>query len=435
MVSWLLHTSLLSNIERSDGLGGCKRRPVPPAVKLFFMKWLDAYSEGQQPKSTKEMAKALGVSDKACSSAFRMLISNGYVERVAEGTGGVGRPKYIYRPARKTMIAVDGYANKCSLYWGEQIKDFFRDIGGDPPGLCVFYMTLLAHADKAGFVSGVGCRRLCHLVGVTRQSLGVYEKALIKRKLIRSIVPAFAGGGLVKKLDKVYLLDFEWSFKRRGSGRAVEIRYPMFGAEWINHAQQLIEGLCGGSKFILHTPSLSRAMLNFSVDDGLVFSGLPDNERVRLIEALQPRLLVYACWMIRYHPELIGMHDDKIKKCQDLESKIHRELLGNYTGAMAESASMIVGAIRVSANMIARLVLLPLRLARFPGKERTIYQEITVNSGCVQIVNDRNEADEIVIRALMPGVSYDLDNEYRVYDEMNGAYLFVRSLSDDGCNK
>ncbi|WP_298183766.1 hypothetical protein [uncultured Pseudomonas sp.] len=377
------------------------------AAQFFLLRFVQQFGLGRAVTlGVKELAKALGMTDRVISLASKELAAGGYLN-LRLLAGGKGRPSTEYEcldiPTAKRKRGTGVGARP--VIHAQRIDKLLRastDKSAD--GLSwsnrLLLAVLLVHADEFGVVRGLGLRDLSDLTGLRKDVLANRLQLLIDKCFIRARVPGATGSGLFRPMKSAYYLNLPLLSSPLAHADAVLIhcswwktyQNEMSEAERIfGFAAVLKEGLIPGDSYDLEQFPYLRHV------EPLV-GKLNDSRTSRFIPTLQSRLDDYAAILLSSHwSEIQGQaekHDHGLFRRIYRECRVVRNLTDRAGKPLRkELLLLLMGAARhraksIQHDLIANFSELPLESLSYlvmPSSKQRL-KEAGLKEGQIPIV-------------------------------------------------
>jgi hypothetical protein len=188
---------------------------ISPEAKFFCVRFV-AMSGGDQPVklTVKELAAALGVTDRVVTSSLLELVDNGFLslKKIVEGKG---RPKSEYQCLPAFTKKLKALSATLPMIHSSKIDHVLASAAKDVAGMSntnrLLLAVLLAHADAFGVVRDLGLADLCKLTGLNRVRVKGHIHKLQSISIFRFWKDGLTDPKLFGAVKTVYFLDLSHS--------------------------------------------------------------------------------------------------------------------------------------------------------------------------------------------------------------------------------
>lgn len=286
-------------------------RADSPGVKFFLARFIDLYGFNREVTlNQKELAKAVGVTDRVAKSVIQQLVGQGLLTQQAMG-GRRGRPSSSYTCTSlalgEVLKSTSESVNR-SMY--EQCIQRLLEGAAKPEGARSIQMgnrlllaVLLAHADEFGCVRGLGARDLSELTGIKKPAIRERVGTLMDLQLIRAVVPGVTARRLFKPTSSLYILNLGHPMLQELKAPFVVVLRTAVGRARCGDDQAL--KILRAASEASHAGE--RVRVKLSLGEYPVASVFKEKEQQRLGPMLQARIDSYASVMLSEHFEAIGV--------------------------------------------------------------------------------------------------------------------------------
>ena len=294
-----------------------------PGVKFFLARFICLYGLiGEVTLNQKDLANAIGVTDRVAKSAISQLVRQGLLTHQVIG-GRRGRPSSSYIcsiPALVGLLGSTSESEHFSMY--ERCVDRLLEGAAKPEdarriqmGNRLLLAVLMAHADEFGFVRGLGARDLSELTGIKKQAIRERMGTLMDLQLIRAIVPGVTAKKLFKPTSSQYILNLGHPMLQELKAPFVVVMRMGIGSArgGDDQAVKILEAASKASQ------SLGMGVVKVDLGRYAVASVFVEKELRRLGPMLQARIDSYASVMLSEHFKDAG------EKIMDLKEHIKKD--------------------------------------------------------------------------------------------------------------
>lgn len=184
---------------------------ISPEAKFFCVRFV-AMSGGDQPVklTVKELAAALGVTDRVVTTSLLELVDNGFLshKKIVEGKG---RPKSEYQCLPAFTKKLKALSATLPMTHSSKIDHVLASAGKDVASMSItnrlLLAVLLAHADAFGVVRDLGLADLCKLTGLNRERVKGHIHKLQSISIFRFWKDGLTDPKLFGTVKTVYFLD------------------------------------------------------------------------------------------------------------------------------------------------------------------------------------------------------------------------------------
>jgi len=184
---------------------------ISPEAKFFCVRFVAVSGGDQALKLTvKELAAALGVTDRVVTTSLLELVDNGFLshKKIVEGKG---RPKSEYQCLPAFTKKLKALSATLPMIHSSKIDHVLASAGKDVAGMSntnrLLLAVLLAHADVFGVVRDLGLADLCKLTGLNRVRVKGHIHKLQSISIFRFWKDGLTDPKLFGTVKTVYFLD------------------------------------------------------------------------------------------------------------------------------------------------------------------------------------------------------------------------------------